>query len=489
MPDPNDWAAAPDEDGLSYIAHLLDNIVSHTSFVPIDILPRLPVELARSIFHFACSAEPSNQQRLLPISHRVASVCRAWRAIALADPILWASFVVRIDSRQPISVIQVWLERSSGAPLDITIIQQFERVTIDVTSTMTTLVSSIRRWRRLHIHVRHVTTLRAMISHISGTAPILEELMFRHDKSTSEDVALPLPISFTFPHLRILSIDCIIFSYISNIHPQQLEWPAHTLQSLSILHPSFDYDSPPVVASIRAVLAIAVRSPALNFLSLGDFVVKNNNDQQGRPAVYPLMALQKMTCDHISPDVIQDFFQLTETPSLDILEIVDSPEIPRGLGNICSNRFRSLRLVNTGDRPYIKDIRPLLFDCDDLYLSHIRGFDDSVILAMSRSHGPAGTGTWVCPHLVSLEIYRWSRFSAPYMRQMIAARQDASLDPASHVVAIKRLVVHDPPRISSEDWAWFNKNLESFSWNRGTRPNVSTSNVHVYETSTFEYHD
>jgi hypothetical protein len=219
---------------------------------------------------------------------------------------------------------------------------------------------------------------------------------------------------------------------------------------------------------------------ALRSLSLGNFIV-NDHARQSQATNYPLLALQRVTFDHIRTDVIHDFFRLADTPSLDIIEIVDSPEIPRGLGNLSCFRFRTLRLVNTGNRPTTNNIRPLLLDCDNLYISEVRDFDDSVIFAMSSSRGPPGISSWMCPHLVSLEIHRCFRFSVASLRKLVSVRQDASLDPTSHVAAIKRLVVHTPPRISKEDRAWFSEHLEFFSWSYETKPQVRTSNVRVYE--------
>ncbi|KAG2005516.1 hypothetical protein CC2G_001916 [Coprinopsis cinerea AmutBmut pab1-1] len=101
---------------------------------PIDSVPY--EVLGRSFLYYVYHLdEPANETASHPIAAAdkfnqnspllLSSVYSRWRTVANGTPALWANIAVDNPSENTVFIFQLWLERSQGLPLDLTIIQNF----------------------------------------------------------------------------------------------------------------------------------------------------------------------------------------------------------------------------------------------------------------------------------------------------------------------------------------------------------------------------
>lgn len=108
--------------------------------IPIQTTP-LPTSLSPS-----SQADPQN----------LGEVCRFWRDITLSTPALWSKMWIYHPQRAQVQRVAMWLGRSRGYPLDITIVQFAHNVTPKdhgaTDEILLLLIEQVHRWKRIYFH-------------------------------------------------------------------------------------------------------------------------------------------------------------------------------------------------------------------------------------------------------------------------------------------------------------------------------------------------
>ena len=153
---------------------------------------RLPVEILSRVFLFLAYSQPRvaiSSPRGGKSYHWVKAVhiCRYWRSASVGCAELWA----QLDFEQPTEFVELMLERSKGAPLDVVCRQH--RISVANVDILNKTLSQVRRIRSLTISdggiannaiCDRVGALRP--PHWAGDAPILQEvdILIIHHAST-----------------------------------------------------------------------------------------------------------------------------------------------------------------------------------------------------------------------------------------------------------------------------------------------------------------
>ncbi|KAJ7474292.1 hypothetical protein FB451DRAFT_286501 [Mycena latifolia] len=173
-------------------AAALESIVS-----PILILPS---EITAEVFvHYVGPLVDFHDSQCGPLL--LASICRAWRAIAVNLQPLWSSIEIHPMSTLwgTENLLQHWLPRAGDHPLDLDIRKQHRAYNV-----LGLLAPSSMQWRSLQLVL---TPPFWVINEIQGRVPLLKKLTVILDLGTAMDDALPLITAFSdAPQLRAASL-------------------------------------------------------------------------------------------------------------------------------------------------------------------------------------------------------------------------------------------------------------------------------------------
>jgi hypothetical protein len=112
-------------------------------------------------------------------------ICRKWREIALATPVLWRAMLLECtcDTGEEIEMVKTWLSRSGSYPLSI----QTHKYSYTEAETLEAILPHRARWEHVNFHL-----LLSQVPAIEGPLPFLRALEIR---ISSDDVPLS-PIAF-----------------------------------------------------------------------------------------------------------------------------------------------------------------------------------------------------------------------------------------------------------------------------------------------------
>ncbi|KAJ7511953.1 hypothetical protein B0H11DRAFT_1953682 [Mycena galericulata] len=198
---------------------------------PIDIIPpevicyilnftlALPVATASSPTIPVLGVHSPPEPWVLSGAWVLGQVCREWRALAIAFPVLWTSMVVADNIRpRERHLLDIQLERSGNAPLDLLIRTRFGRNFGRKTpfdGFMPKLVGYCGRWRSLHLQFDGPCPLHWAFDRL-GPLPLLRELIL----SGATDVAT-LDAFKDAPNLRKVALSN---PGQTSIHDTPLPW-------------------------------------------------------------------------------------------------------------------------------------------------------------------------------------------------------------------------------------------------------------------------
>ncbi|KAJ7473940.1 hypothetical protein FB451DRAFT_1367009 [Mycena latifolia] len=122
----------------------------------------------------------------------LASVCRAWRDIALSLPTLWCRLRMSPASRTISSILQCWLPRAGNLPLDLNL-RHYDGVDACTADLFNTLAPYSMQWRTFWCMLR--TSASFPLDAIQSRIPLLRKLTLRRYPSTFRDNTPPTTIT------------------------------------------------------------------------------------------------------------------------------------------------------------------------------------------------------------------------------------------------------------------------------------------------------
>lgn len=235
--------------------------------LPVNSVPR---EVLCRIFALVGSGAD-----VVPLSH----VCRRWRHIALRSPRLWTSF----GNRDLTRMLPAFIERSQGAPLDISVcIDSNDNQCLE---RLADLQSVSSRLRSFDVTISGIWTdkLKDLFSRFRSPAPLLTTLSIRFDhdvkvpgpKPSGDDAFSPL---FAKEHPTLSSLS------LKSLRP----WAAPLSETLTALTMASLYLSAnDLYPCLKAV-------PNLTFLALLNVISSLSDDYTGSSDPIPLDRLSTL---------------------------------------------------------------------------------------------------------------------------------------------------------------------------------------------------
>ncbi|KAF8893107.1 hypothetical protein BD779DRAFT_1798457 [Infundibulicybe gibba] len=168
-------------------------------------ISRIPPETLSEIFVqcLPVDSAPQNTQRLL------SKICRLWRSLVLATPILWASLDIG-DHRDvlgpPLAVIHAHLQRSGTRPFSFTLrAEKHSHNSPYLLAALTALTAARQRWHKVHIKLVGMT--QDILDLITlGHAPLLQSMQY--DVMEARDFPIPFRMLHCCPRLESFQSCC-----------------------------------------------------------------------------------------------------------------------------------------------------------------------------------------------------------------------------------------------------------------------------------------
>ncbi|KAA1476956.1 hypothetical protein DENSPDRAFT_563377 [Dentipellis sp. KUC8613] len=434
---------------------------------PID---RLPMELLSKIFSETKTLQSGSHKKeacpiLCPIS--TSHVCRRWRSISLASPLLWTDLYIS-HSHKHLARIDAFLERSASQLLDITIrwcpydsnigMGHWPRSTSVVgakerrfTRIFDKLIVHLARWHAFDFST-DTWWLMLHVFDIRDAAPALRQL--RLDILPSMAVGSgPSPMATNYPPFGG-ALQQLQSLYIGNV---PLDWSRCTfadLRSLVLLEDQRSLNCHP-----SEFLRIISSSPAIKslYLSLRDY------PQDAMPVELPMVESLTILTMHQ-----EEFIKLLSVPRIRGLELrimghaineaVDAltePRLP-----LCRPLIQPLLAMRLSCLECTAERRHALYSSlPNLRLLDLQehGFLYHTTFAEDMIHpdriAPVGANTDVyMPHLSTVILMQtdWS-----LLRQLVETRRAAG-------VPLRKLVIYDRD-VSGDEAAWLAENLETLA--------------------------
>ncbi|KAJ7186503.1 hypothetical protein C8R46DRAFT_1057355 [Mycena filopes] len=119
-------------------------------------------------------------------------ICRAWREVALATPVLWRAIAIsrqKIPVEVQLRVVQLWLARSGACPLSIQAPDNLY-LTPDISAFMVAFAPHLERWQYLETHLP-----AEYLPALKGPMPLLHHLHVEHSgPSAKHTVVVNAPV-------------------------------------------------------------------------------------------------------------------------------------------------------------------------------------------------------------------------------------------------------------------------------------------------------
>ncbi|KAG6861112.1 hypothetical protein C0995_003841 [Termitomyces sp. Mi166 len=140
----------------------------------------------------------------IPFEVAMSHVCRRWRDVAFASPLLWKN--IDVYSSESFDAVSSYLKRSHNCPVNIRIdIWQSDRNldphdgAISIMPIVDLLNEHATRWKTLLVFAYYRTTTNAILSRIKDLAAPLLERVHVVDDNMQTDLAHVIPFQQTFP--------------------------------------------------------------------------------------------------------------------------------------------------------------------------------------------------------------------------------------------------------------------------------------------------
>ncbi|THV05285.1 hypothetical protein K435DRAFT_773983 [Dendrothele bispora CBS 962.96] len=484
--------------------------------------------------------EENEEDKWLPFQVLVSHVCRHWREVAIDTPNLWTTvaFAVGVPPDQPL----VWIERSKGHPLDITIdctspdpdIDDIEEqiftfdhngepvpmpVSVediragiksstewqerkskhmsveDVSKVLDVIVPNVDRWRTLDVTSEHYDVIYTVLERLSQCpgAPLLEILQLYHYEECEEfDHFSPPELSRHFvlfngnaPNLKDLALWGVhidwdgSLSYLRGLRDFELAYHAHDVR------PSFET----FAAMIHA-------SPELHTLSLCLSGPAGTKEDWGTSQQIEIPSLQELALCHHEPSYIESLLPYLVIPNVVTLNLEfdsgDYTDFAKMLATPLPGRPKSilagLEKLKIGALPSNKKAREqMLEQLANLHTINLNCcgdeeefFDKLMETKPNLASGVGGQTVVYCPNLKRIMT---AGIDGKKMRKFVETRKAAG-------VPIARVSMSEEDELEDRERKWLEEHLEQLEF---FEPSDSEEEVeiegHVIELSDAEMDD
>lgn len=395
------------------------------------LIHRLPPELLCRIFELS-----EESVELLPSLNLV---CRQWRGVCLACPVLW-SYVV-LDSnwgwRIPafLRKMRAHLQRSQATKLLVDIDFRYVDSFADCQTIMTELKPALSRCYSCTLSVQDWPRMRVVQQNATELGPALEDFYLRLD-SVDPDTDDPC---------NVLAQPCPRLAYVvlEHIPLECVNAPMPALRELSLILERSGYSSTRMEYPFKRFMSMIVASPIrwLN-MRMAAFSLDSTDDLfQADPVLIELPELRGLEFDLVEATSIILFLQSTSLPSLSYIS-ANSAEDMQWLSHIALSpeRFPSLRLLDVrnfnfngvGLAPFVRALHHLPRLTGLGFASPASGIVGSRLFEV-LSAGPATMGGWLLPRLEALCFQSCADISGHEILRVVDARRGAAAADVSKI--------------------------------------------------------
>ncbi|GBE87950.1 hypothetical protein SCP_1201760 [Sparassis crispa] len=406
----------------------------------------------------------------------LAAVCPLWREAMNCVSVFWTRLVIIVGQHPtPLSEISSYLTFSRKHPIDIIITHRPQDVNssdtsgeVRVAEIMELLLPHIGRWRKLHINVALESSLPSRISDLRGNASALTSLRLESSspRTTRMDRILRLVEDFQTPALQELVSDGYVFrdAYLSS--PKSLA----SITTLTISHFSaWNFVGDSKLFFVSELVVCLHRLQNLTDLRLVDLVLDDFMTVSRLPQNASL-DIESVRFEGMHGSNLSNFYYVANRPRFTYLTF-GRYTLPHRIS------MGGCMELNLSDLSPDSDIHALLQDwdgdCDNaLSVSNCSSFDGRVLLQLSV----AANGEWLCPRMTSLDVEDCPLFNSGDLQRMVQARREEHAksgfadegDPNFTIPSIEHLSVSHSGDLTSEDKAWFDKNVKYVTWDEWT---------------------
>ncbi|OSX65833.1 hypothetical protein POSPLADRAFT_1131386 [Postia placenta MAD-698-R-SB12] len=446
-------------------------------------IARVPADVGRLLFeecfHAHCHEERITSALIL------ASVCRAWRAIAFDLSVLWSA--VHIDLRrlheEPDEHWKAILRRSRRHPLDVQIVGFYDEDKLELVrmrNAVLMLLPHLDRWRSMSIGVVTIESLTAILPLWVDEAPLLETLSFsnvahthRVSRSTS---TLSFDPRFSAPRLSTLELLSTRLSHQHRIFCGR--FPGIRKLTLECSLDSGTFLDGRFLAQCLGPLKSLQR---LELVASGYVEFAQLLEDGYTHGLIELPMLKELALSYkLAEYTVQDILMCIKAPQLTTLIITPAVALSWDdpLPFMLKTRFPSLRTVQLGFDHNMYDP----FCCTDFFqifgsfehlellnLQLVRINQEPLEFVDVLSKCIENTSCWNLPRLISVQVRDEGDVVAA-SRRLVEARLAASSGDGPHSEekrpsCLEKLSVESIEAISEEDRVWFESHLQFFEWN------------------------
>ncbi|TCD65268.1 hypothetical protein EIP91_002933 [Steccherinum ochraceum] len=394
---------------------------------------RLPNELLASIFIIGVLTAEEEDSLMLSA---LMLVCRHWKDVTLATPILWSRIVA--GTRHSVDKARRKLERSQSVPLHVLVdfsprMEHGTVTTESIVNTMDLLCSSIWRWESFRLTIPNRPQAHAALSRCREEAPLLETLSIHILHSMQEDHYSHAPLPLFAGHIPRLS-SCSITSF-------NFGWDQKLLTGLRVLKLGGYWNG--FSPSSDIILNILRACPKLE-----EFALRNMSDVEADRCVVTETAAdgsEKATRSsdakaiHLPRLTSLSFYyagiarthtimSVLSLPALEKVELCFLDDVSPVIEHLRRQSLTYLPLkhlrIESSFFSELKLVRLLhrLPSLTSLELVDVEDASSHLFKSMST---PAGASTWICPKLAHLVLEGCTAFDWDSLRSFVESRLPA----------------------------------------------------------------
>ncbi|KAI9066842.1 hypothetical protein FKP32DRAFT_1673533 [Trametes sanguinea] len=399
------------------------------------LITRLPTEIMCRIFELAVN------DHFNFLSH-INLVCRRWRDIALACPILWTYIILDVNWSWRIPAflrkLQAHTQRSQGFKLFIDIdLCQID--TLDWQPIMLGLQPHLSRCYTFHLAVPDWSMMRGVRVHTTDLGPALEKLALRIEYSQAEFedpvciFAQPCPL-LKSARLEHVPLDCL------NIATPNLRY-------FFICRDQQCHSSTRIAYPFKELMAMLTASPMEWFdMRLAVFNLDSAEDAfAADPQPYKLPDLEYLRFDDVDSASVSLFLESTIMPRLRGLSVFSGDDIhwitrialsPERFSSLRILNLRNIHLTGASLAPFIRALHRLpQLTCLGL-AAPSTGIVGSRFFE-TLSAGPETMGEWLLPRLEALCFQSCPDISGHELLRVVSARRGAAASKVANIIFLQ----------------------------------------------------